>query len=85
MFGLEGFNNFVGNFTVTIRKKARYVDIAKCTGCGVCMTKCPSKKGKNEFNMGLNTRTAVYIPFAQAIPNAAVIDSTQCIKLKTGK
>ena len=35
--------------------------------------------------MNLNTRTAIYIPFAQAIPNVAVIDPTQCIKLKTGK
>ena len=49
------------------------------------MQKCPSKKGLNEFNMNLNTRTAIYIPFAQAIPNVAVIDPTQCIKLKTGK
>ena len=47
----------------------------KCTGCGVCTEKCPSRKGLNAFNMGLNTRGAVYIPFAQAIPNVAVIDS----------
>ena len=49
------------------------------------MEKCPSRKGRNEFNMGLNTRTAIYIPFAQAIPNVACIDPEQCIKLKTGK
>ena len=49
------------------------------------MEKCPSKKGLNEFNMNLNTRPAIYIPFAQAIPNVAVIDPTQCIKMKTGK
>ena len=82
---VEKVSGFVGNFTVSIRKKARYVDITKCTGCGACMEKCPSKKGKNEFNMGLNTRTAIYIPFAQAIPNVACIDPEQCIKLKTGK
>ena len=82
---VEKVSGFVGNFTVTIRKKARYVDTTKCTGCGACMEKCPSRKGKNEFNMGLNTRTAIYIPFAQAIPNVACIDPEQCIKLKTGK
>ena len=49
------------------------------------MEKCPSKKGLNEFNMNLNTRPAIYIPFAQAIPNVAVIDPEQCTKLKTGK
>ena len=37
----------------------------------------PSKKALNEFNRGLNTRTAIYIPFAQAIPNVAVIDTDQ--------
>ena len=82
---VEKVSGFVGNFTATIRKKARFVDETKCTGCAACTTKCPSRKGKNEFNMGLNTRTAIYIPFAQAIPNVACIDPEQCIKLKTGK
>ena len=82
---VEEVKGFVGNFSVKIRKKARFVDETKCTGCKVCMDKCPSKKGLNTFNMGLNTRPAIYIPFAQAIPNVAVIDPQQCIKLKTGK
>ena len=82
---LESVTGFVGNFTAKIRKKARYVDEDKCTGCGVCTEKCPSRKGLNEFNMGLNTRGAVYIPFAQAIPNVAVIDKSQCLHFRTGK
>ena len=82
---LEKVTGYVGNFTATIRKKARYIDETKCTGCGVCTEKCPSRKGLNAFNMGLNTRGAVYIPFAQAIPNVAVIDSTNCIHFRTGK
>ena len=82
---LENVTGFVGNFTAKIRKKARYVNEDKCTGCGVCTEKCPSRKGLNEFNMGLNTRGAVYIPFAQAIPNVAVIDKTQCLHFRTGK
>ncbi len=82
---VESVSGFVGNFTVKIRKKARYVDSTKCTGCGACTEKCPSRKGLNEFNMGLNTRGAIYIPFAQAIPNVATIDPTQCLKLKNGK
>ncbi len=82
---VESVSGFVGNFTVKIRKKARYVDSTKCTGCGACTEKCPSRKGLNEFNMGLNTRGAIYIPFAQAIPNIATIDPTQCLKLKSGK
>ncbi len=82
---VDEVKGFVGNFKVKIKKKARYVDTTKCTGCGLCMSACPSKKGLNEFNMNLNTRPAIYIPFAQAIPNVAIIDPEQCIKLKTGK
>ena len=82
---VESVSGFVGNFTVDIRKKARFVDMNKCTGCGVCQEKCPSKKSLNEFNRGLNTRSAIYTPFAQAIPNVPVIDATACIKMKTGK
>ncbi|MBE5767679.1 MAG: CoB--CoM heterodisulfide reductase iron-sulfur subunit A family protein [Clostridiales bacterium] len=82
---VESVKGFVGNFTVNIRKKARFVDETKCTGCGVCMTKCPSKKAKSEFNLGLSNRTAIYIPFAQAIPNVPVIDPESCIKMKTDK
>ncbi|MBO7320026.1 MAG: CoB--CoM heterodisulfide reductase iron-sulfur subunit A family protein, partial [Clostridia bacterium] len=82
---VEKVAGFVGDFTVDIRKKARYVNMDKCTGCGVCMEKCPSKKALSEFNSGLNNRPAIYTPFAQAIPNVPVIDPTQCTKLKTGK
>ncbi len=82
---VENVSGFVGDFTVDIRKKARYVDMNKCTGCGVCQEKCPSKKTPNEFNRGLNNRAAIYTPFAQAIPNVPVIDPNACTKLKTGK
>ncbi len=82
---VESVKGFVGSFKATIRKKARYVDEVACTGCGVCMAKCPSKKSLNEFNCGLNNRPSVYIPFAQAIPNVAVIDPQSCIKLTRDK
>ena len=82
---VEEVKGFVGNFTVKIRKKARYVDADKCTGCGECTGKCPSRKNKNEFNMGLDNRGCIYIPFAQAVPNVATLDPTNCIHFKTGK
>lgn len=82
---VEKVSGFVGNFTVTIKKKPRYVNSDLCTGCGLCTEKCPSKKNPNEFNMGLDNRTAIYIPFAQAIPNVPAIDSNACIHFKTGK
>ena len=82
---VEKVSGFVGDFTVDIRKKARSVDADKCTGCGLCQEKCPSKKTPSEFNRGLSNRSAIYTPFAQAIPNVPVIDRDACIKFKTGK
>ena len=82
---VEAVKGFVGNFTVTIRRKARFVDETKCTGCGLCTEKCPQKKVPNEFNLGLDTRRAIYIPFAQAVPKVAAIDPNYCTMLKTGK
>ena len=78
-------SGFVGNFTVTVKKKARYIDETKCTGCGLCTEKCPQKGIPNAFNLGMDTRRAIYIPFAQAIPKAAIIDPDACRMLKEGK
>ncbi|MDE7261635.1 MAG: CoB--CoM heterodisulfide reductase iron-sulfur subunit A family protein, partial [Oscillospiraceae bacterium] len=82
---VEEVKGFVGNFNVKIRKKARFVDETKCTGCGLCTEKCPQKKVPNEFNLGLDNRHAIYIPFAQAVPKVATIDPNYCTMLKTGK
>ncbi len=76
---------FVGNFEVTIKKKARYVKEDVCTGCGLCTEKCPQKNVPNDFNLGMDTKRAIYIPFAQAVPKIATIDPNYCTMLKTGK
>jgi heterodisulfide reductase subunit A len=73
-----------GNFTVSVKKRARYVDEALCTGCGVCQEKCPAKTA-SEFNRGLGQRKAIYVPYAQAVPNVPVIDKDICIYFKKGK
>jgi heterodisulfide reductase subunit A len=75
---IEEVKGFIGNYEVTIRKKARSVDMEKCTGCGECQQKCP-KKIPSEFDMGLGTRKAIYTPFTQAVPNVPVIDRENCI------
>ena len=82
---VQDIKGFVGNFTVQIKKKARYVNEDICTGCGLCTEKCPQKKVPNEFNMGMDNRRAIYIPFAQAVPKVATIDPNYCTMLKTGK
>jgi heterodisulfide reductase subunit A len=71
-----------GEFKVKIRKKARFVDEEKCTGCGTCMQKCPYKTD-SEFEVGLSKRKAAYIPFPQAVPNVATIDPDTCIYIKS--
>ena len=75
---VERVQGFVGNFKATIRQKARYVNHATCTGCGTCWSKCPEKALPSEFDQGLGKRTAIYIPFPQAIPNKPVIDPDHC-------
>lgn len=81
---VEKVDGYVGNFEVTIRQKAKYVDYDKCTGCGVCETKCP-KKVISEYNLGLGKRKAIYKPFAQAVPNKPIIDDKNCRKINEDK
>jgi len=80
---VEKVEGYVGNFEVTIRNKARSVDMSKCTGCGTCWSKCPTKVS-SEFELGMTTRKAIYTPFPQAIPNKPVIDREHCLKFTKG-
>ena len=82
---LEHLDGFIGNFKATIRLKAKSVDEKICTGCGLCTTKCPQKRISSEFNAGLGLRTAIYVPFPQAVPNKPVIDKKHCNYYKRGK
>ncbi|MBD3350773.1 MAG: 4Fe-4S dicluster domain-containing protein [Candidatus Lokiarchaeota archaeon] len=76
---VEDVEGYVGNFTVTVRKKSKYVDSEKCTSCGECIENCPVT-APNEFDLGLAKRKAVYIPFPQAVPGVPTIDMDSCIK-----
>ena len=82
---LEKLEGFIGNFKATIRKKAKSIDESLCNGCGHCTTKCPTKKIPSEFNTGLGMRTAIYVPFPQAVPNKPVIDKANCSYYQKGK
>ena len=82
---VEKVSGYVGNFTVTVRRKPRYVDEELCTGCGTCAEKCPWKKIPSEFDLGLGKRTAIYFPFPQAVPRVPVIDVANCVYFKNGK
>lgn len=82
---LEEVSGSVGHFKVKIRKKARYVDAQKCTGCGICVEKCPRKVIDDDFEVGMGYRKAIYMPFPQAIPRLPVIDTDSCIWFDRGK
>jgi len=76
----------IGNYTVKIRKKPRYVDVDKCTGCGDCASACRLKERIiSEFNQGMGKRGAAYMPFPQAVPLKYVIDDKKCLFLTKGK
>ncbi len=70
---LEEFSGSAGNFKAKIRKRARYIDLEKCTGCGDCAEVCPITAA-NEFDAQIGQRKAVFRPCPQAYPNAFVID-----------
>jgi heterodisulfide reductase subunit A len=77
-------DGYVGNFTVTIRKRARYVNEELCTGCGICQEKCPKKVIDTVYEAGLGYRKAVYTPFPQAVPKYPVIDRPNCTFFQKG-
>jgi len=54
---VEGISGEPGNFTVRLHQHARFVDTAKCTGCGDCAAACPIIR-PDEFNALLSTRKA---------------------------
>ncbi len=82
---VEAVEGYLGNFTITVRKKARYVNEELCTGCAICEEKCPKKVTDEVFNAGLGTRKAIYRPFPQAVPKYPVIDTTSCTYFVKGK
>ncbi len=69
-----------GDFKLKVLKKARYVDEDKCTGCGICVEKCPIKV-PDEYNAGLSKRKAIYLAFPQAVPRVMTIDAERCLYL----
>jgi len=81
---VEEISGFVGNFHVRLRKKARYVNEDDCTGCGICIEKCPKKVVDEDFEVGVGYRKSIYRPFPQAVPKFPVIDTASCIYFERG-
>ena len=81
-----GIDGSIGNYIVKVKKKARYVDMDKCTGCGDCMAACRLKdRIPSEFDEGIGKRSAIYMPFPQAVPLKCTIDAENCLMITRGK
>ena len=79
---LIGVDGTPGNYRVEIRQRARRVDPVACVACHACMEVCPSVV-PSEFDAGITTRKAIYMPFPQAVPNAYLIDAASCVYVQS--
>jgi len=75
---VEEISGYVGSFNVKVRKKTKYVDEKECTACAECVEVCPVS-APNEYEIGLNTRHAIYIPFPQAVPSSYMVNMEECL------
>ncbi len=72
-------DGYIGNFTVKVKRKTRYVDETKCTGCGSCTDACPVYV-PNYFDEYLSARKVIDYAFAQAVPAVRDIVRDSCIE-----
>ena len=83
---VESVDGYIGNFKVKIKKHPRYVDEEKCVGCGLCAEACRLKgRIPNEFDVNMGKRSAIYVPFPQAVPLKYTVDPENCLMVKVGK
>jgi len=76
---LLSVSGFIGNFKIKIRRNPRYVIAENCTGCGECRDVCPIEY-PNEWDMSLGVRTAISVPFDQAVPLIYTLNKDYCIE-----
>ena len=78
---LEKVDGEPGRFTCWVRQRPRYVDVEKCTGCGVCSAYCPTLI-PDAYNERLSQTKALHMEYPQAVPTAFSVDETRCLFLK---
>ena len=78
---VEKVDSTLGNFRVKVLKKVRYVDERKCILCAECTKVCPVNVPK-DYEMGLGTRKAIYLPSPYPLPSKYLIDKDTCLYFK---
>ncbi len=78
MAEVDEVSGYVGNFSVRVRQRARYVDPDACTACAECIEVCPVDI-PSRVDQNLTWKKAIYIPFPQAVPSSYVIDPEACL------
>jgi heterodisulfide reductase subunit A len=81
---VEQVSGEAGNFTVTLRKRPRYIIEERCTGCTTCVEYCPVM-APDPFNQDLSSNKAIHIYFSQAVPLITYVDPQACLYLKEKK
>lgn len=76
MAEVERIEGRPGDFDVTIVLYPRYVN-DRCTVCNACVAVCPVDR-PNDFNYGMDTTKAIYLPHEMAYPMKYVIDDRVC-------
>jgi heterodisulfide reductase subunit A len=83
---LVGMQRSGRGFDIRIQKKPRFVNMKKCTACGLCSEACVMKgRLGDEFNLSLSKKAAIYLPFPQAAPQKYLVDEAGCLFLSKGK
>ncbi len=80
---VTGVSGSPGAYKVKVLKHARRVDEKACVACNACTEVCPSIL-PSEFDAGISTRKAIYIPFPQAVPNSFLVDEKSCLWVTSG-
>jgi quinone-modifying oxidoreductase subunit QmoA len=73
---VTGIEGQAGDLTLTVKLAPRFVN-ARCTGCGECVKACPVQR-PDDFNMGMGTTRAIYLPHSLAYPQLYLIDPDAC-------
>jgi heterodisulfide reductase subunit A len=76
---VEKADGTAGNFRISVRQKAPYVNPRYCIGCGLCVPACPVEVAEDPKKL-TSHRSAIYLPNPLAVPLTYIIDAQTCTR-----